>query len=167
MVFCQGGTLAELEEPAVGVLNGPLIPLQRRARSHGQQAQEEEPAGEAPSFRCSSAKTDTSRRAMVNAACSMRDLWPEARTFPIRARFLGFPLAFSKISWASPAVVEMRAALAQGDLLEAGVPREDARFLLPYAFHSNFYCTLNARELCRCRTRWVTPERVTLEMVKV
>lgn len=32
-------------------------------------------------------------------------------------------------------------------LLEAGVPREDARFLLPYAFHSNFYCTLNAREL--------------------
>ena len=38
---------------------------------------------------------------------------------------------------------------AYGDLLEAGVPREDARFLLPYAFHSNFYCTLNARELCR------------------
>lgn len=36
---------------------------------------------------------------------------------------------------------------AYGDLLEAGVPREDARFLLPYAFHSNFYCTLNAREL--------------------
>lgn len=34
-----------------------------------------------------------------------------------------------------------------GDLLEAGVPREDARFLLPYSFHSNFYCTLNAREL--------------------
>ena len=32
-------------------------------------------------------------------------------------------------------------------LLEAGVPREDARFLLPYSFHSNFYCTLNAREL--------------------
>lgn len=38
---------------------------------------------------------------------------------------------------------------AYGDLLEAGVPREDARFLLPYAFHSNFYCTLNARELGR------------------
>ena len=34
---------------------------------------------------------------------------------------------------------------AYGDLLEAGVPREDARFLLPYSFHSNFYCTLNAR----------------------
>lgn len=36
---------------------------------------------------------------------------------------------------------------AYGDLLEAGVPKEDARFLLPYSFHSNFYCTLNAREL--------------------
>ncbi len=32
-------------------------------------------------------------------------------------------------------------------LLESGVPREDARFILPYSFHSNFYCTLNAREL--------------------
>lgn len=32
-------------------------------------------------------------------------------------------------------------------LLENGIPKEDARFLLPYSFHSNFYCTLNAREL--------------------
>lgn len=32
-------------------------------------------------------------------------------------------------------------------LLEQGIPKEDARFLLPYSFHSNFYCTLNAREL--------------------
>lgn len=32
-------------------------------------------------------------------------------------------------------------------LLELGVPKEDARFVLPYSFHSNFYCTLNAREL--------------------
>lgn len=30
---------------------------------------------------------------------------------------------------------------------EAGVPKEDARFLLPYCLHSNFYCTVNAREL--------------------
>jgi thymidylate synthase (FAD) len=29
----------------------------------------------------------------------------------------------------------------------AGVPKEDARFLLPYSFHSHFYCTVNAREL--------------------
>lgn len=32
-------------------------------------------------------------------------------------------------------------------LLDMDVPKEDARFVLPYAFCSNFYCTLNAREL--------------------
>ena len=32
-------------------------------------------------------------------------------------------------------------------LLNSGIPKEDARFLLPYAFNSNFYCTMNAREL--------------------
>lgn len=31
--------------------------------------------------------------------------------------------------------------------LEKGVPKEDARFVLPYSFRSNFYCTINAREL--------------------
>lgn len=33
------------------------------------------------------------------------------------------------------------------EFVEKGVPKEDARFLLPYCFKSNFYCTLNAREL--------------------
>ena len=28
-----------------------------------------------------------------------------------------------------------------------GIPKEDARFVLPYSFLSNFYCTVNAREL--------------------
>lgn len=28
-----------------------------------------------------------------------------------------------------------------------GIPKEDARFVLPYCFFSNFYCTVNAREL--------------------
>lgn len=32
-------------------------------------------------------------------------------------------------------------------LLDLDIPKEDARFVLPYSFHSNFYCTLNAREL--------------------
>lgn len=32
-------------------------------------------------------------------------------------------------------------------LTEHGVPMEDARFVLPYCFCSNFYCTLNGREL--------------------
>ncbi len=31
--------------------------------------------------------------------------------------------------------------------ISEGVPKEDARFLLPYSLYSNFYCTLNAREL--------------------
>ncbi|MGI6240011.1 MAG: FAD-dependent thymidylate synthase [Christensenellales bacterium] len=33
------------------------------------------------------------------------------------------------------------------DLVAAGIPKEDARFVLPYAFSSNFYVTLNARTL--------------------
>lgn len=32
-------------------------------------------------------------------------------------------------------------------LLALGIPKEDARFVLPYGFRSNFYVTLNAREL--------------------
>ena len=32
-------------------------------------------------------------------------------------------------------------------LLDAGIPKEDARFILPYCFRSNFFCSLNAREL--------------------
>lgn len=28
-----------------------------------------------------------------------------------------------------------------------GIPKEDARFVLPYSFKSNFYCTVNGREL--------------------
>ena len=32
-------------------------------------------------------------------------------------------------------------------LIEKGIPKEDARFILPYSFFSNFYCTVNAREL--------------------
>ncbi|MBQ3223248.1 MAG: FAD-dependent thymidylate synthase [Clostridia bacterium] len=34
-------------------------------------------------------------------------------------------------------------------LLAEGVSREDSRFVLPYCFCSNFYMTMNARELCR------------------
>lgn len=34
-------------------------------------------------------------------------------------------------------------------LLAAGISREDARFVLPYCFCSNFFMTMNARELCR------------------
>lgn len=36
-----------------------------------------------------------------------------------------------------------------GEFVEADIPKEDARFLLPYSYKSNFYCTANARELCK------------------
>ncbi|EOS24017.1 thymidylate synthase, flavin-dependent [Lachnospiraceae bacterium 3-1] len=35
------------------------------------------------------------------------------------------------------------------NLLEQGIPKEDARFVLPYSFRSNFYCTVNAREFLK------------------
>lgn len=31
--------------------------------------------------------------------------------------------------------------------LDNGIPKEDARFVLPYCLHSNFFCSLNGREL--------------------
>ena len=33
------------------------------------------------------------------------------------------------------------------ELCDAGVPKEDARFVLPYCFYSNFFCSLGGREL--------------------
>ena len=42
----------------------------------------------------------------------------------------------------------MRARFEDYDrLMQLGVPKEDARFVLPYALRSNFFMTLNAREL--------------------
>jgi len=38
-------------------------------------------------------------------------------------------------------------------LQEMGVPREDARFVLPYCLRSNFLCTMNLRELCHLIAR--------------
>ncbi|MCR4759430.1 MAG: FAD-dependent thymidylate synthase [Oscillospiraceae bacterium] len=57
---------------------------------------------------------------------------------------------------------------AYAELLEMEIPKEDARYLLPYCFRSNFYCTMNARELlymvtvmCRGRGSYY-PELKTL-----
>lgn len=53
----------------------------------------------------------------------------------------------------NPAVREIYAACTQRlfadyeQLLALNIPREDARFVLPYGFRSNFFVTLNAREL--------------------
>lgn len=32
-------------------------------------------------------------------------------------------------------------------LIDGGIPKEDARFVLPYCFYSNFFCSLNGREM--------------------
>ena len=37
---------------------------------------------------------------------------------------------------------------AYSSLLERGIPKEDARFVLPYSLRSNFFMTINARESC-------------------
>lgn len=39
--------------------------------------------------------------------------------------------------------------------VEKGIPKEDARFILPYSFRSNFYCTVNARELVKIMNEMV------------
>lgn len=39
--------------------------------------------------------------------------------------------------------------------IEQGVPKEDARFVLPYSFRSNFFCTVNARELIKIMNEMV------------
>lgn len=41
-------------------------------------------------------------------------------------------------------------------LQRLGVPREDARFVLPYCLRSNFLCTMNLRELCHLIARSLT-----------
>lgn len=39
--------------------------------------------------------------------------------------------------------------------IELGIPKEDARFILPYSFRSNFFCTVNARELIKIMNEMV------------
>lgn len=39
--------------------------------------------------------------------------------------------------------------------IQKGIPKEDARFILPYSFKSNFYCTVNARELVKIMNEMV------------
>ena len=63
---------------------------------------------------------------------------------------------FKNAGFYTPAALEGDAAyrahmarlFADYEKLEALVPREDARFVLPYAFRSNFYVSCNLRQLC-------------------
>lgn len=50
------------------------------------------------------------------------------------------------------------------------IPIEDARFVLPFAFRSNFYCTLNLRKLCDILIRTVYDkdnDRVNAELGRI
>lgn len=40
-------------------------------------------------------------------------------------------------------------------LTEKGVPKEDARFVLPYCFYSNFFCSLGGREMTNVLTAMI------------
>lgn len=51
-------------------------------------------------------------------------------------------------------------------LLAAGISREDARFVLPYCFCSNFYMTMNARELCRLVSQMVWGRGANMPEIK-
>lgn len=44
---------------------------------------------------------------------------------------------------------------AYARLTEKGVPKEDARFVLPYCFYSNFFCSLNGREMSNVLTAMI------------
>lgn len=95
---------------------------------------------------------------------ALKDVSAFAEQFFIECRLASFTVKsrryvdFSKLGYYIPSDLqeENRDAYCQymdalfeayQTLLENGIPKEDARFLLPYSFHSNFYCTLNAREL--------------------
>ena len=65
---------------------------------------------------------------------------------------------FSKAGYVSPVFTDnvqmaifertVESLFGTYDVLDAaGVPKEDARFVLPYCFCSNFFCSMNAREL--------------------
>ena len=63
---------------------------------------------------------------------------------------------------------------AYARLLELDIPKEDARYLLPYCFRSNFYCTMNARELlymvtvmCKGRGRFYPELKMLGESLKM
>lgn len=53
-----------------------------------------------------------------------------------------------------------------GQLQAMGVPREDARFVLPYCLHSDFLCTMNLRELCHFVSVSLSGQRSRYEEIR-
>lgn len=110
----------------------------------------------------SSGHTSVLEHGYVNLAFENVSVFAEQ--FMIEFRLASFTVKsrryvdFSKAGYVSPAFTDdaqaalfdrtVRRLFAVYDELEAaGVPKEDARFVLPYCFCSNFFCSMNAREL--------------------
>ena len=110
----------------------------------------------------SSGHTSVLEHGYVNLAFENVSVYAEQ--FMIEFRLASFTVKsrryvdFSKAGYVSPAFTDdaqaelfdrtVRRLFAVYDELEAaGVPKEDARFVLPYCFCSNFFCSMNAREL--------------------
>ncbi|NLH13090.1 MAG: FAD-dependent thymidylate synthase [Firmicutes bacterium] len=102
---------------------------------------------------------------------SFEDVSLLAEQFVIQFRLASFTVKsrryvdFSSSGYYIPAAV-MRSGLGEqfcrhadwlfdcySRLQASGVPREDARFVLPYCLRSNFICTMNLRELCHLVSR--------------
>jgi thymidylate synthase (FAD) len=84
------------------------------------------------------------------------------------------PPSIEKNKKAKKAFDEVLAMISKtyGDLLKLGIPKEDARFLLPNAAKTNIMVTMNARELrhlfnlrCCARAQWEMRQAVT-EMLR-
>ena len=109
----------------------------------------------------SSGHTSVLEHGYVNL--SFEDVSVFAEQFLIEFRLASFTVKsrryvdFSSCGWETPFADAARAAIYDEEvrrlfgiydaLCAAGVPKEDARFVLPYGFHSNFFCSMNAREL--------------------
>ena len=109
----------------------------------------------------SSGHTSVLEHGYVNL--SFEDVSVFAEQFLIEFRLASFTVKsrryvdFSDCGWEDPFEDTARAEVYDAEvrrlfgvydaLCAAGVPKEDARFVLPYGFHSNFFCSMNAREL--------------------
>ena len=109
----------------------------------------------------SSGHTSVLEHGYVNL--SFEDVSVFAEQFLIEFRLASFTVKsrryvdFSNCGWVTPFEDAARAAVYDAEvrrlfgvydaLCAAGVPKEDARFVLPYGFQSNFFCSMNAREL--------------------
>lgn len=89
----------------------------------------------------------------VSVLCEQFMIESRLAAFTVKSRryvdfsHAGFVLPETAAEGFSRRMEELFALYTQ--LVEMGIPREDARFVLPYCFRSNFYMSLNAREMVK------------------